>query len=318
MDIYRFVNSGDIRKHLNTIHYEFSSVEAAWLIYQCHTVSVEEKMAAWNELIGTMPDCSFRDEKSLHSALKRYMDVLGGLNDDFCSPSSECVYKFSPESRDDRIAFSDVYFTDIDRFTRYYHEAYSEEDNIKRIFCEKIKLDRPGIAFNASFDSQMRLMDISSDPSMSEKDRETYRIWDKKMWFDFPVPFKQGDIVWFPADTPYYVTCKPLVVHSISLYDSENTEKLNDLQQHGDISDMCVRGYMADRNSGDVYQEQLVNYMNLEYYPCELCGKEKVLRTVSDLLLHKPFTVKDWENSNWTGMNAISFAKMYHKIISHE
>lgn len=35
MGILRFVNSKDIRKHLETIGYEFNSLETAWLIYQC-------------------------------------------------------------------------------------------------------------------------------------------------------------------------------------------------------------------------------------------------------------------------------------------
>ena len=34
MDILRFINSRDIREHLKTIHYQFNSLEAAWLIYQ--------------------------------------------------------------------------------------------------------------------------------------------------------------------------------------------------------------------------------------------------------------------------------------------
>ena len=57
MDIFRFINSGVMRKHLKYMVYEFSSFEAAWMIYQCHSAPISEKHAAWKELIETMPDC---------------------------------------------------------------------------------------------------------------------------------------------------------------------------------------------------------------------------------------------------------------------
>lgn len=43
MDIYSFVNSKDIRKHLRDIKYEFNSLETAWLIYSCHRLCYNEK-----------------------------------------------------------------------------------------------------------------------------------------------------------------------------------------------------------------------------------------------------------------------------------
>ena len=54
MDVLKFVNSKDIRKHLQDIGYECSPLEAAWLIYQCRSATVEEKHAAWDDLIETM------------------------------------------------------------------------------------------------------------------------------------------------------------------------------------------------------------------------------------------------------------------------
>ena len=51
MDILRFINSKDIRKHLKDTGYEFNSLEAAWLIYQCRNATIREKHKAWNELM---------------------------------------------------------------------------------------------------------------------------------------------------------------------------------------------------------------------------------------------------------------------------
>lgn len=46
MDIFRFVNSKDVREHLKSIDYEFNSLEAAWLIYQCRDAAIDEKHKA--------------------------------------------------------------------------------------------------------------------------------------------------------------------------------------------------------------------------------------------------------------------------------
>ena len=57
MDVLRFINSKDIRKHLESIGYEFTSLEAAWLIRRCRSAAIAEKHAAWEELIAAAPDC---------------------------------------------------------------------------------------------------------------------------------------------------------------------------------------------------------------------------------------------------------------------
>ena len=79
MDISRFVNSRDIREHLQTINYEFNAMEAAWLVYQCANATIEERHTAWAWIIENMadmegierPNCIYR--KSLHDTLRRYM-----------------------------------------------------------------------------------------------------------------------------------------------------------------------------------------------------------------------------------------------------
>ena len=90
MNVYRFINSKDIREHLETIKYPFGSLEAAWIIYQCRFASLEEKHAAWRELIRTMPDCAIEERPnteahdSLHRFLAEYMERETKLLHAFC------------------------------------------------------------------------------------------------------------------------------------------------------------------------------------------------------------------------------------------
>ena len=56
MDVYRYIDSPDIRSYLQEIRYKFTIEEAAYLVWQCRRVTLEEKFAAWEEIVDTMPD----------------------------------------------------------------------------------------------------------------------------------------------------------------------------------------------------------------------------------------------------------------------
>ena len=100
MDILRFINSKDIRKHLKDIDYKFNSLEAAWLIYQCHDATIDEKHKAWNELIDTMPDCKIEEryftdhQESLHDYLKKYIEVENKLIKEFYDEKHTDTFDF--------------------------------------------------------------------------------------------------------------------------------------------------------------------------------------------------------------------------------
>ncbi len=50
-DIAQYINSKDMREYLKD--YPFTFLEAAWIIDRCREVSLEQKLAAWAELIET-------------------------------------------------------------------------------------------------------------------------------------------------------------------------------------------------------------------------------------------------------------------------
>ena len=81
MDLLRFIDSKDVSQHLENIHYQFTTPEAAFLIYCCHHATLKEKFAAWQEIIDTMPDCSMKQRynmiaiDSFHHFLKEYLDL---------------------------------------------------------------------------------------------------------------------------------------------------------------------------------------------------------------------------------------------------
>ena len=78
MNYDRFIHSKDIRDYLQQIGYSFTAPEAAFLVWQCRNATLKEKIAAWREIIETMPDCSLTRREtepigSCHDFLQRHI-----------------------------------------------------------------------------------------------------------------------------------------------------------------------------------------------------------------------------------------------------
>ena len=58
-DFVEFINSEDVKKYVRETGYQLSSQEAAFVVWQSKNTPLEERFAAWEEIIETMPDSSF-------------------------------------------------------------------------------------------------------------------------------------------------------------------------------------------------------------------------------------------------------------------
>lgn len=107
------------------------------------------------------------------------------------------------------------------------------------------------------------------------------------MWFDFPNPFKRGDIIYNPGKfnrTDFECDYGPCVLEEeIPLRNCVQRLKKND---GGDSSDMLVHGIFQN-DDGTVFSECTANYMNYEYYRGELNGKMRILKAISNYLKDK-------------------------------
>ena len=102
MDFLKFINSNTVRNHLQELEYQPTAMEAAWIVYQCETLSLKEKYAAWREIIDTMPDCpSYRHtaglkqeyEDSTHAFLRAYIAQQKRLTSVFLQTDDPVIYK---------------------------------------------------------------------------------------------------------------------------------------------------------------------------------------------------------------------------------
>ena len=82
MDILQFVNSKAIRNYLKEIHYSFSTLEAAWMIYQSKNRSIEEMNAAnWASLTNSQSRYSCHKIRTFWYECKNDFDRLSSRID---------------------------------------------------------------------------------------------------------------------------------------------------------------------------------------------------------------------------------------------
>lgn len=98
----KFVNSNAVRNHLQQIRYQPTAMEAAWLVWQCETISLEEKYTAWQDIINTLPDCPTDSrtmrlkteyKESTHAFLHAYIALQKELTDAFYHADEPSIYQ---------------------------------------------------------------------------------------------------------------------------------------------------------------------------------------------------------------------------------
>lgn len=295
MDIASFVNSNAIKQHLIDIGYEFNSLEAAWLIYRCIRLTYNEKKKAWLELIDTMPDCSIperhncRGWDSLHDFLKRVIAITDREIEDFFREEApgEYVYMYSYFYKGDQ-TWSEEYETVFPTMTQCLEayrtdrgdldETYSPDGTgVQELRLRKQSLSDPQrrVDLECRADEQVVSVIENSDRTAEESEIAVYLF--EGLWFDFPTPFKKGDIVWIPKDDNLIRWNMDGGFVLLDLITWMNCERVRD---YGDNWDMCSYGYFVNEN-GTVYREVSVNYMDLEYYPGPYKLNEKILPALS-------------------------------------
>ena len=310
MDISSFINSKDIREYHKQIGYEYNSVEAAWLVSQCNSKTLEQKHETWQWIIDNMPDMEIKacgrwnghfknkeviysNVESIHRLLHDYMEMENAFIKEFKDNTGGWFYKYKYyySSFKYRCSSSDFegFFSTYENCEKHIQDNVDAEDS--NLIEIKRTLPDEGDAFHGDImiDLSGRILEVS--PNYSENDNKRWYEIDgffDELWFCFPVPFKRGDIVsicnrYHPEDR------EPIVINGIIVpYGRNEEEFINKRREHGDTSDMNIWGYAADVEwvSGyrGVYSEVWWNYMDAEYYRDELKGYNRVLKPVSNWL----------------------------------
>lgn len=222
MNIYRFLNSKDISKHLREIRYEFNAMEMSYIVEICENATLNEKINAWQEIIETMPDCPMTCNHragmrvSTHDFLREYIELKSRMYDMFKESAGYIYYlrelryaewpncivrkNGSPWVEEDNM----LPFSTFEGCMNYL-KARAEEhgDKFNRYVIDKVKIDCAWEQY-ASYrcarcrseivlDAELKPLTVTSDEPCEYDDE--LAVYLRSSFLKLPIPFNRGDIV---------------------------------------------------------------------------------------------------------------------------
>ena len=304
-DIYKYVNSKDIRQHLININYVFSTDEAAWLVYQCRHITLNERLSAWKNIIDTMPDvsisCSEKPYNSIHIALKEYISMKEDMLKMFLCESPGVFFQCTIDHNDISDNYDDsTAWSSLDKCLRQLKLDLKNDhsDDFRYGYIRRSEIDS-GCPITARFNRTGEMLDVILPADYGIFDWRITDLFDR-MWFHFPVPYKPGDILYDPSNPGQCSYSGPIVMDGITplQYDM-------DKRSHTDSTDMNVWGYFQNEESGTIYYDTTWNYMDYEFFPVtDLKGKTRILKALSNYVKNQ--------------ISLDLFIRAYHLIILEE
>ena len=289
MDTYSFINSKAISDYLREIKYEFNTKEVAWLIYQCNSISIHKKFEAWNQLIKDMPDCKIEmysnseSCESLHHFLKQYMAGIEKQYELFEKSESNSFYllDYGEYEKDECVASYMEYYKNLEDCWNDVSESKKVFD-VGHIIIEKIYASENDKHISVKFEGNGELMSIESN--MLDEYDEMINSSFEGMWFDFPVPFNKGDILYQKCNPILGVESfvKPFVLIGITPWEEEKN-MLKKIKNGEYNSYKNAWGYFQNYD-GTICMDTMWNYMNLEYYEGPFEGGKSLLIALSNYI----------------------------------
>lgn len=281
-NILDFIDSKEIREYnCNT---KFTPIEQAVLIYHSEGTTVDEKMAAWQELLDTYSEEEFEwtrfgkrrfDEKTNRQILA---DTVTVYENALMQRSSVDNVIFEARFYESNYPESDypVYFSSYKEALEYIEgekKSYLEDEDLRKCLTKaKIHLKYLGTYASEDtvyyFDNELRMTNILPGTRCLVSD--WYGI--DELFVQVPLPFKKGDIIRsiLPEKAEYGILdCTP------------DEEYFSRAMEYGDWSDMAVSLYSYEPDEG-------IGYFDYAHaYPLwyEKCPDEELPEKLSILFL---------------------------------
>lgn len=313
-DILRFLNSKDVESYWRKTGFDKKCTpqQAAFVIWNSRKVTLEDKFKAWEQLIGESDDCPVASPAqcarmniaeelsgSLHAFLRAYIALNKKIIEEFYRNGDNAVYSFKVYYRGDADWHEDgqIYAAAEDCFAAVNYD----KDLVPLIEAVKIRKQWVGVRKQTELSvlPDKTILGVDAD-GLPEEQLDLFQAFEW-MWFNFPTPFKRGDIVvsdFTPFGWRIYAD-EPFVLSSLCTWGSEEyklngipdkcneykyaDERIARLAESGDISDMTAHGYFQT-DDGGIYYECMHNYLDLEYYREKPQGNRRILVALSNFL----------------------------------
>lgn len=299
IDFTKFINSNTIRNHLQQIRYQPTDLEVAWLVWQCETISLEEKYTAWQEIINTLPDCptdsltsrlkkEYKD--STHAFLRAYIALQKELTDAFYHADEPAVYqaeylilpkgeRFWREYRGIKENFPtlETALKSIpkDEGEIIHITIYKENSSGNFLMAARFLPDHR-LAFMDARPGSMYACNMSKD-KWALYTGVLYYIGRVSTWKNIPLPFRSGDILYNP-NMPEGMFCGGVFI-------AVETK-----------SHRCDGGFFLYDNRPDKIYHLYPRLMDCEYYPEDALSESyRIFPLISKFLKRQNVTLDPWD-----------------------
>ncbi|HJD03559.1 MAG TPA: hypothetical protein H9921_02870 [Candidatus Mediterraneibacter caccogallinarum] len=299
IDFTKFVNSNAVRNHLQQIRYQPTAMEAAWLVWQCETISLEEKYTAWHKIIDTLPDCptdsltsrlkkEYKD--STHAFLRAYIAQQKELTAAFYQADEPAVYHAEYQILPKGKLFWREHRSIEEGFPTLESTLQAIPKNEGEIIYITIYKEnsRGDFLMAARFLPNQRLAFMDARPGSMcacnmSKDRWAlytgvlYYIGRVSTWKNIPLPFRSGDILYNP-NMPEGMFCGGVFI-------AVETK-----------SQRCDGGFFLYDNKPDKICHLYPRLMDCEYYPMEALSEcYRIFPLISKFLKGKNIALDPWD-----------------------
>lgn len=303
MDILKFINSRAVRNYLKEINYKFSSVESTFIIWQSEYCSMDEKHKAWKYIIDNFADENVIDSVTeayksslrecygnkfgLHEFLRCYIDKEKRLAELAVTDEEKAVFSFEIYYDDDYDKCEDKrLFTNVKSLMDAIDEEISDmqEFDFKWIFIKKRWLDTEEKYIELKLKPDKSLFGIVGNRNVcNEYENGLETVFDD-MWFEIPVPFKKGDILYRSVERYHRYSGKetPFVLDNICYWNVDDVIEAKKRYAWCSV-DMLATGYFVTPE-GRLYWDDIHNYLDLEYYDKEPTGIYRTLKAMSSYM----------------------------------
>ena len=296
MDVYNLINSNAISKHCRKLKYQFNTLEIAVLIYRNRSMSIEEKIKAYNELIENYEDMPFVEHfhcgpyESTKDQIKKEIQRLEDLQEKLILKEEGYFYTATTYWQDfGRVEADNLYFIK-DTFEKTYNRVMEdvncdEERNGIPDYVTEFRITKR--AFDSEYAIIAKYIVIDKKPILnniidSDNDYPDFGT----IYLYMPTPFKKGDLLYSRTNRPFdrgYIG-KDENVFVLKGMHSWYFDNIQERARNGkgDNSDMNGDGYFINYN--DVFWEIIWDYDSWEYFEGKLTGMQRILRGVSEMV----------------------------------
>lgn len=262
-DILEFLDSPDIKEHLQDIGYEFTTPEAAFIVACSNEKALWQKIEGWQKIIDNMPNCAMTrwhgtlNIPNFHAFLRDVIKWKRRTIARFKQPGKHMFFFEDKTGSPHENGSSFGPYTSYEKcFEAIWNELEDEDPTSIEITRRPIDQDEDYYAADRlMLNAKGEIMDCQLCCIDVEREGKDPAFAFELMWFDIPTPFHAGDIICRhgdPGDPMLLLNMQTWTTQRVidelppSAYRERAAEGADDLLKHhrqnGDTSDMNAYG----------------------------------------------------------------------------